>query len=440
LSDFDLASSIALFTDKAEAGAAPLKKLYGSFALEGVSLVDPAGATTHIARIGGRDLSARPTAEGWTGTMSILGASPPNLADAEPQERRRLFATLADMLGAFEIASLEASGIEVHDPKNPEGAARIARIGFVGSAGTGGEFQLDGLDAGSEDGRVRIGSMAIGGIALKPMLDALREMAGGTGEFGPAEMRRFVPATGTMRLAGLMVDPAKPGNAANSSGPISIGAVEIAAGKPVEGIPSEMRVAVSDLSLAIAGPDDGSPLGNLIGLGYDTLNLSLGAAANWNEARQEILIRDMSVRAAGMGSATLTGAIGHVSRDVFHPDSTVAAVALVGATAQSLDLTIQNGGLFERVIAREAKRQKRTPEGLRRDYGVAAAIGVPAALGNSAEAKTLGNAIARFIALPGRLTIQIKAKDGAGIGLADLAAGAEPAAMLDRLEVTATAQ
>jgi hypothetical protein len=148
----------------------------------------------------------------------------------------------------------------------------------------------------------------------------------------------------------------------------------------------------------------------------------------------------MSVRAANMGNATLTGTIGHVPRDVFHADSTIAAVALVGVTAQSLDLTIQNDGLFERIIAREAKRQQRPPEELRRDYGIAAAIGVPAALGNSGAAKTVGSAIARFVAKPGRLTIQAKVKDGTGIGLADLAAGADPAAMLDRIEVTARAE
>jgi hypothetical protein len=440
LTDFDLASSIALFTDKAPAGSVPVKKLYGSFALEGVNLVDPAGTTTRIARIGGRDLSARPTAEGWTGTMNILGASPPNLSDAEPEQRRRIFTALADMLGAFEIGALEASGIEVQDPKNPDGAARIARIGFVGSAEGGGEFQLDGLDAGSADGRVRIGSIAIGGIALKPMLDGLREVAAGSGDFGPAEMRRFVPATGTMRLAGLVVDPAKQAKGAGSPEPIIVGGIEIAAGKPVEGLPSEMRIVLSDLSLGVAGADEDSPLGQLSGLGYDKLSLSFGAAANWNEARQEIVIQDVSVRAPAMGSATLAGTIGHVPRDVFHADSTIAAVALVGITAQSLDLTVQNDGLFERIVAREAKRQQRSPEELRRDYGIAAAIGVPAALGNSAAAKTLGNAIARFVAKPGRLAIQAKVKDGTGVGLADLAAGAEPAAMLDRLEVTAKAE
>ena len=439
LSDFDLAASVALPTERGGPGLAALKKLYGSFSLEGINLTDASGSNTRIARISARDLSARPTSEGWTSTMDILSAGPLPLTDAKPDERRRTLSALADLLGAFEIGSLEASGIEVLDPKNPDGAARVARIGFVGSAGSAGEFQLDGLEAGSESGRVRIGSIAVGGIALKPILDGLRAMAGGPDDISPADMRRFVPATGTLRIVGLAFDPPKTGKGSGPAGSLSVGTIEIAAAKPVEGLPSDLRLALSEVSLATGTAEDG-PLKDLAGLGYDKVNLSLGAAANWQEARQEIAIRDVSVRAPGLGSATVAGTLGHVSRDVFSPDATMAVVALAGTTAQSLDLTLQDDGLFDRVIAREAGRKNRSPEELRRDYGVAAAIGVPAMLGNVAGARVLGNAIARFIARPGRLVIHLEAKDGAGIGLADLSSGADPAAILDRLEVAATAQ
>jgi hypothetical protein len=437
VTDLDLAASVALVTEKAGAAPAPLKKLYGSFSLEGISLTDPAGAVTRIARIAGRDLSARPTSEGWAGTLDLLGAAPPDLSDAEPEQRRRIFATLADMLGAFEFGSLEASGIEFQAPQRPDGPARIARIAFAGSAESGGEFRLEGLDIGSEDGRIRIGAIAVGGVALKPVIEGLAQIARRPDEMTPAEMRRLLPATGTLRVTDVAFEPERK---AEAPGPISIGAIEIAAARPVEGLPSEMRIALSGLSLGIAELGGDGALGTLAALGYDRLNLSLGGAAGWNEATQEVSIRDLALRAPGLGSFTLSGTIGRVSRDVFSPDSTLALVALAGATAQSLDLTLQNDGLFERLIAREAKRQGRPPEDLRRDYGIAAAIGVPAALGNTGAAKTLGNAVARFVAKPGRLAIHAEARDGAGIGLADLAPAPDPAALLDRLDVTATTQ
>jgi hypothetical protein len=61
-------------------------------------------------------------------------------------------------------------------------------------------------------------------------------------------------------------------------------------------------------------------------------------------------------------------------------------------------------------------------------------------LGNSAQAKTLGQAVARFVAKPGRLTISATTKDPAGLGLADVIATPEPAAILNKLEITATAE
>jgi hypothetical protein len=115
-------------------------------------------------------------------------------------------------------------------------------------------------------------------------------------------------------------------------------------------------------------------------------------------------------------------------------------VALVGATARNIDLTIENEGLFERLIAREAEKQKRPPEDLRREYGMAAAVGVPATLGNTASAKAIGQAVARFIAKPGRLNISMRTKDPAGLGIADLMSATEPAALLDKLDITATAE
>jgi hypothetical protein len=61
-------------------------------------------------------------------------------------------------------------------------------------------------------------------------------------------------------------------------------------------------------------------------------------------------------------------------------------------------------------------------------------------LGNSANAKTIGQAVARFVAKPGKLTISARTKDPAGLGVADLGSIGEPGAILEKLEVTATAE
>jgi hypothetical protein len=163
-------------------------------------------------------------------------------------------------------------------------------------------------------------------------------------------------------------------------------------------------------------------------------------AASWNEPGNEFVLREMSVSGAQMGSANLRATFGGVTKDVFNPDHAVALVALFGATVKNAQLTIENGGLFEKLLEQEARKQSKSVDDLRKEFGIVAAVGVPAMLGNSANAKTIGQAVARFVAKPGKLMTSARAKDSAGLGIADLGSIGQPGAILEKLEVTATAE
>ena len=141
-----------------------------------------------------------------------------------------------------------------------------------------------------------------------------------------------------------------------------------------------------------------------------------------------------------MGRVTLKGVLGGVSREVFDPDSAVATAALFGATAKSLDLTIENSGLGERYLQQQAASQKKSVETLRREYAAAAAFAVPLMLGNSEQAKTIGQAAARFVARPTRLRITARAKDPRGLAIAEAVGAGNPADILEKLDITATTE
>jgi hypothetical protein len=68
-----------------------------------------------------------------------------------------------------------------------------------------------------------------------------------------------------------------------------------------------------------------------------------------------------------------------------------------------------------------------------------AAVGIPVMLGNSAAAKALGQAVARFVAKPGRLSVEARARDAGGLGVADFAGAPDPVALLDKVDLKATA-
>ena len=434
IADADLGFAVALMDEKATAGGPEaMRRLYGSFSIDGLSSRDGKGATARVARMSGRDLAARRTPEGWGATFGrFVGQHDLNALPAG--ERREVVGAIVDLLDAFEFGSLEATGIEFREPGAKDSAGRIARIAYTGAARGSSEFRIEGFEAGRDEGRVRLSSFSLGGFSLSPALKAAKEMAGADPtSLTPADLRRLVPAIGSIRVSGIDVE------AGDKSGAVSVGSMEILADKPVESIPTDLRVAVRNIAMPI-GPnptDDG--LQQLKSLGYDKLDGSFVANVGWNEAGQELVLREVSAEAAQMGSVVMRGVLGNVSKDVFSPDAALASVALIGASAKSLDILVENRGLFERLISRDAEQKGRTPDEVRREYGMGAAIVVPVMLGGGAAAKAVGQAVARFVAKPGRLAVQLRAKDPAGLGVADVAGNPDPGAILDKVDVTATA-
>jgi hypothetical protein len=444
IADLDLAYAAALYGQKAGPQPAETKTVYSSFSLEDFRLSDPKTAEIRIARMSGKDFRARPTAESWSEAMRIIGEAQ-DLEKASPAERSRLFGVLADLFDAYEMGALEATGFEIRDFKaKDQPTGRIARLAFTGGSPTrAADARVEGLEIVSNNGKARIATIAFTGFSFRDSLQGLKRLGEKPfEEVDAADLRRLVPTIGTMRLSGLDFDVPNEKSSAPKPENIRFGVkdIEVTADRPVNGIPTNLRMAVDNITFVVPASTREDGLKDLAALGYGALDLSFATAVSWNEPASELVVREVSVRGADMGSAVLRGVLANVNKDVFNSDSAVAMTALVGATARNLDFVIENKGLFERVIANEARKQKKTPEDLRREYGMAAAIAVPSMLGNSAAARTVGQAVARFVAKPGRLAISARAKDPAGLGIADFAAAPEPAAFLEKFEITATAE
>jgi hypothetical protein len=444
LAGLDLAYMAALYAEKAGPQPREARTVYAAFTLDNLVLADPNGAEMRIARMAGKDFKARPTAESWSEAMRIIGEAQ-DLEKASPAERSRFAGAIIDLFDAFEIGSMEATGFEVRDPSaKDQPVGRIARLAFTGGgAGQVADMRVEGFEIVSNNGTARIGLIAFTGFSFRDTLRGLRDLSEQSlDKVDPADLRKLVPTIGTMRFADLDFDVPNEKSEAAKPDNIRFGVkdIEVTADKPVNGIPTNLRLAIGRLTFRLPEKAAENGLKDLVAMGYRNLDLSFAAAANWNEAGSEVVVREVSLRGADMGSVVLRGVLANVGKDVFSSDSTVALVALVGASARNAHLTVENKGLFERLIAQEAKKQKKSPEDLRREYGMAAAIAVPAMLGNSASAKAIGQAVAKFVAKPGRLIISARTKDPAGLGLADFAATSEPAALLEKLDVTATTE
>lgn len=436
--DVDLPTFTRLYETKASDASAPLTRIHGAFSIDDINLVDKDGASLKFARVVGRDFMARPTKDSWAGTTELfaqLGAKSELTAD----EEARFVSVLAEFLTAFDIGFVEASGFELKDMS--EGSTgRIRRLAYTAATGSQpADARAEGFEVADKNGAVRIETLSLTGFSIKPTLEALKSTSPeALRQFDPTAMRALLPTLGTLRVAGVDIDTLNKDEGRKSERvKATVGEFEFTADQPFKAVPTNIRLGFRNLAMALPAGSQEDGIKDLIALGYQNLDLSFMLAASWNEVTSELTLREVSAEGRDMGSVNLTGVLSNVSRDVFDPDTAVASVALVDAKAKSVDLTVQNAGLFERYLNKTAKEQKTTPESLRRTYGTAAAVAIPAIIGNSDQAKTLSQAIARFIAKPGRLTINAQAKDANGLGVADLMTLTEPADALRKLNITA---
>lgn len=442
ISDIDMAEAARIYSERAGGAVGPMKRIYGAFAIENLAFAADKGARVKVARIAGKDFAARPTKDSWVETMKTLGAA--EKADkASPAEQQRMMGAFADLFEAMQVGSMEATGIEISDADAKEGSGRIARIAYTGGAAGPSDLRVEGMEIGAKDGKAKIGLIAFTGFSFGPTFSELRALGDKPmKDLDMDSLRRLIPTIGTIRFSGLDFDV--PNEASKEAKPenikFSVKDIEVTADKPLNGIPTNIRVGVQSFHMPLPADTKEEGLKDLVALGYRALDLSWLTAASWNEQGNELLLREISASGAGMGSVSLRGTIGGVGKDVFNTDSAVALVALLGATVKNAQLTIENGGLFEKLVEQEAKKQNKSAADLRREFGVAAAVAIPAMLGNSGQAKAIGQAVAKFVAKPGKLSIAARTKDPAGLGVADLASIGEPGAILDKLEVTATAE
>jgi hypothetical protein len=451
MSELDLPALARLYETKADSVPAPFTRVYGAFAIDNMEFADnETGVTFKIAQVGGKDFQGRPTKNSWAGTVGIF-TEMADRTDLSSDDQARLLSAIADFLDAFQIGSMEASGIEATAKgKDGSGLTRISRIAYTGGTDAQpADLRWEGLEFSGKDNRVRIDGFSLTGFSFRQTIDGLRTLQGKSfDDLDPAVVRSLVPTLGTLRLSGFSIDGTSDDEGkkvkieAGLKGFIEAGlkGFELTADKPVNAIPTNIRIGLQNLTMALPSNSTDDGIKELVALGYKNIDVSLLAAATWNEAASEIALDEVSFQGLDMGNIGLTGRIGNVGKDLFNADTAIATVALVGARAKALDLTVENKGLFERYMAQAAKEQKTTPEALRRTYAAAAAFVVPAMIGSSEQARTLSQAIARFIAKPGKLTVNATPKDPSGFGIAEAVVLPEPKAILDKLNISAKAE
>ncbi|HJE23879.1 MAG TPA: hypothetical protein K8W01_09500 [Methylorubrum populi] len=465
--EVDLTALSRLYTEAGDASGG-FQRLYASLLVEAIAFIDDRGTTVSIARLTGRDLAGRRTPTTWSGAVEALSAA--DLGDDDPAKRARVAGLLADLAESVSVGGLEATDLTVKEVKGEDPFSfSIGRIAYAGSAEAG--LALSEIGFGAKEVQGKIGRLSLTGFSLTPTIAALRRLAQAplpantvpekgaapVPDAQEAELRRLTPIIGTLALSDLgldlaqkpvpapvaSADPLKAQKPAPAALPptlhVGLRGGQMSFGPPKDGVPTESRLALTGLTLPSTAVESVPGLGSLALYGYRDLDLDVVADTAWNEDTRELSFKELSLSGKDMGRLHLNALLGGIGPEVFDPDAAVSGFAMLSATAKALDLTLENGGLFERFIDAQAKVLSLKPDELRKEYVTASVIGVPVILGNSAAAKAIGAAMGKFVAKPGTLSISAKAKSGEGLGMVDVSTAPTPAAVLDKLEVNAKA-
>ncbi len=459
----DLKHMARVLTEKAQPGVTEaMLPVFGRFEQDGYTLDMGAAGKMSLGKTTGRGFAARvgdePLGEVFTRFMAMSeaqakaakepGAKPPSL---KSEEDRRMGLSLLSLYDNFSYGSGEARdmAMSIVTPATPSAKSetvdmKIARIAFGEDAPAKSGFAVEGLQFAAGGAKGQIDSLSHSGFAMGSVLSELKALlAMPDAELDTIDFRKFIPTIGTLRLDGLSVDvpqPGKPGQPALAPLKVGLKTFELKAGEQLNGVPTSLGLTIDNLLAPVTEASGNPAARDLIAMGYRMLDVSAKIDLAWEAARNELAIRAISLGGAGMGKLEAKGTLGNVTKDLFSSDLALAQVAALGATARLIEAKLQNQGLFEKLLDNEARKAKRKPEDLRREYAMMASLGLAAILGPSDAAKTLTAAVSRFVAKPGTLTVQASAKSGSGLGLADVITLTDPTEIFDKIDLKANAE
>ena len=233
------------------------------------------------------------------------------------------------------------------------------------------------------------------------------------------DLRHRSPAAGIRlpalfgRLALHEVAFLPPSSAAGTPADVTIRDAEFRLDDPVDGLPSTLAVKIGALrpSSALIRAK------GLADLGYDVLSLDAVVSAKWNAETSEATIDTVSLSGDGIGAVTLSGTFAGVKReDLLNLDH---AHRFAATTLKASRVVVENKGLFEHLVAREAKASGRPLDEVRAKMSDKARATILTLMGRWAGGPVVEAAL-KFVTRPGKLTVASTSKAPGGAPLADL--------------------
>lgn len=455
--DIDGVFIARLYTEAAGPDDKEAKPVYGPFSAKDIKITS-AKSSFSYAEIRSNGFTMRLPAEPLTETLQNLEANN-NIETLSPEERKAFFARLIGIFNTIGKGDVELLGMKIQpgEPEKGEGAIEKVAMAFDNKKL---DVSMNGFSAGNGTDYVKLDEFSLKGFSWAPSVVAIEKFAG----LSDAEMENFpfttmLPEFGTLVIKGIDADLPYDNNAHDDidvededGNPvpkpdglphrlkIGLKSYELALNKPVNGIPSDIRIAYEDMSLPVPADSNEEMYQQLRKLGYDRVNLSSNVEASWDEANQNLIIKDLSLSGTDMGKVSMTGLMGGFTKEFFSGDKVLAQVALLGLKAREVTLKVENEGLVEKGLQFYANENDLTVEQARSTLKLIASAVLQELAADQPKLDTVVTALNAFIAKPEVLEVKVKSKSDRGIGALEMiAVSQDPLSILDKIEIEAKA-
>jgi hypothetical protein len=178
-----------------------------------------------------------------------------------------------------------------------------------------------------------------------------------------ANPRRYLPHLFSFILSDIDMNapaPKKDGNADGGSRIVlGLNRFEVSSSNIVENVPTAVTLVLDHFRFELPNSDPG--LNELITMGYSKVDLSSAIDLAWDEATRQVAINKLAVSDPELGVVGVNGVIDNVSKALFNGNKTEVQAAAMAAAVKAVDIKIENKGLYEKLIAKQAREQHKAP-------------------------------------------------------------------------------
>lgn len=441
----DIGRLLGIYGLVATDGQDDLATVYTNFVAAGGTL-DAEDVSCTIGEVTNAQLEARPLKTSFADMFALVQAMEANPDNPDPKLVGDAMRLYADIFTAFRSTDMSFGGIDCSGVDD-EGRPVAVSVGGVTMSGFEPGYypsiSVDGLRVDmEEEGSVLVDNFTYKRMDLSGPLAAVAAAPEAIDQaWLDVNFRSLIPAMEGASFSGLSVDIPDP-EAADSRIQFGVGSFDLSLENYINGIPASIDTSATGVVAQLPEDTADPQLQQLVALGVTSLDAAFRFAVHWNEESEQIEVDEVSISGVDLASVVIEGIIGNAPADLFGLDDTAAMEAAMALALQSLDLSVTDEGLSDIILAVVGAEQGTDPEAMRPIFAGLAEGTVIGMMAGAADAAKLGSAINSFVSGTAKtLNIGIKAKDPAGLGLADfMMAEEDPASLLTKVDVSATAK